>query len=269
MAVSSNWKNLRDFLRKTHNREVNEWFADIPNAIPDNSSSRQQAKRACLILPKESQNSALLKSLTFRFVVQRTHLRPHIFGTPIGTVDSQRKYRPQIVLEFAEDEFDVVGGYGRVDGRVSFRLMNETSNTVRKTELIAMANKIKTEFGVNNGYIWKKGKDLASYVHKNKGYQFQLLVRNKQDAKDLISKVLSIQSDSPDWKYLSYKESDDAISAYPTIPGNQNILGQSYKEPRIRPIASVRFQYAYCSVWGRPNPVVLYDRSLLFNETLV
>jgi hypothetical protein len=269
MAVSRNWQNLKSFLRKAYNKEVNEWFKDIASDLPDNSSGRNQAKRACLILPTESQSMALMKMLAFRFTVQRVHLRPDIYGVPVGTLDAQRKYRPQVFLEFLEDELDVEAGYARVDGRISFRLMSDNSNSISKTELTTMATRIKTEFGANNSYVWKKGKDLASYVDKSSGYQFQLLVKNKADAKTIIEKVLNIRLHNPDWSKLSYKESDDATSAYPTIPGSATILGKSYKKPRIRPIAGVRFQRAYCCIWGKPNPVILYDRTLLHLNTLV
>ena len=269
MPVSKNWSNLRDFLRKSYNKEVNEWFRDEPDPVPDNSTPRKNAKRACLILPKETQNMALLKALTFRYVVQRVHLRPDVYGTPIGGIESVRQFRPQIVLEFAEDELDVEGGYSRVDGRISFRLMNETSETISKTELTTIAKKIKLEFGANNGYLWKKGKDMASYIERNKGYQFQLLVRSKTDAKELIGKILDLQSHTPDWKYLQYKENDEPTNAYPTIPPTNLILGKSRREPRRRPIATVRFQYAYCNLWGNSNAIILYDRSYRYLNTLV
>ena len=120
MAVSNNWKNLRDFLRKSYNREVLSYFGDVDDPTPDNSTPRKQAKRACLILPKESQNMALLKMLTFRFTVQRVHLRPDVYGVPKGTLEAERKFKPQIVLEFLEDEIDTEFPYERVDGRISF-----------------------------------------------------------------------------------------------------------------------------------------------------
>ncbi len=269
MAISRSWQNLKDFLRKTYNREVNEWFRDEPDPIPDNSTSRKQAKRACLITSRDSQNMALLKSLTFRYVVQRVHLVPDVFGTPVGNFDATRKHKPQVFLEFLEDELDIEGGYARVGGRISYRLMNETSSSISNSELIIIANRIKLEFGTSNGYLWKKGKDLASYTDKENGYSLQLLVRSKTDAKELITKVLATNNQAPNWKYLSYKEADNPIETYPTLPSNQTILGKSYREPRIRPIATVRFQYAYCSIWGKPKPVILFDRSYRYLNTLV
>ena len=269
MAVSRNWQNLKSFLRKAYNREVNEWFRDIPDPVPDNSTSRKQAKRACLILPKESQNMALMKVLSFRFIVQRVHLRPNVIGQSKGSADPQRKYKPQIFFEFKEDEGDVDPDYEAVEGRISYRLMDETSETITKAKLTQIANRIKAEFGVNNGYVWRKGKDLASYIDKAKGYQFQLLVRSKADAKEIISKVLDTNGDTPDWKKLSYKESDQPTEAYPIIPENMSVMGSLVKQPRIRPIAEVRFQYAYCSIWGKNAPVTLYDASFTFIDTLV
>lgn len=269
MAISKSWKNLRSFLRKSFNREVLDWFSDVDDPVPDNSTSRKQAKRACLILPKESQNMALMKMLVFRFVVQRVHLRPHIYGLPIGSDQPIRKHKPQIFLEFLEDEEDLDPDYDPITGRISYRLMNETSESITKTELIAIANRIKLEFGSGNGFVWKKGKDLATYTDKPKGYQFQLLVRNKADAKVIIEKVLDTNNDNPDWTKLSYKEADNPTGAYPTIPSTVSILGKITREPRIRPIADVRFQYAYCSIWGKKQPVTLYDRSFKFFDALV
>jgi hypothetical protein len=269
MPVSRNWANLRDFLRKSYNKEVNEWFKDIADEFPDNATARKNSKRACLILPKESQNSALLKTLTFRFVVQRAHLRPHVYGIPIGSDQAIRKHKPQITLYFLEDVEDVEDGYPRVDGQISYRLMNKTSETISKAELIGFGNRIKARFGLADGYKWGKGKDMASYIDRANGYQFQLLVRSKADAKDLIASVLATNNDAPDWKYFQYKENGEPSQAYPTIPGNTTILGKIIREPRIRPIATVRFQYAYCSIWGLSKPVVLYDRSLTYFDALV
>lgn len=271
MPVSKNWSNLRSFLRKSYNREVNEWFADEPDPVPDNSTSRKNAKRACLLLPKETQNTALLKTLTFRFVVQRTHLRPHVYGTPIGTLDTRRKYRPQIFLYFLEDEEDLTAenAGNRTQGEITYRLMNETSESISQTELISIANKIKLQFGAGNGFLWRKGKDLASYTDKDNGYQFQLLVRSKTDAKELITKLLETNSDTPSWQYLSYKEADDPDVSYPNVSGTQRILGKTKKKPRVRPVVSVRFRTAYCNLWGLSTPIVLYDKSFRFLDALV
>jgi hypothetical protein len=269
MAVSRNWANLRDFLRKSYNREVNEWFRDEPDPVPDNTTSRKNAKRACLILPKETQNSALIKTLTFRYVVQRAHLKPDVYAIPIEERDAVRRHKPQITLYFEEDSDDVEDNYRSVQGQISYRLMNEEATTISRTELTAIANRIKTEFGAGQGYIWRKGKDMASYVERAKGYDFQILCRSRTDAQELINKVLDTNNDTPDWQYLQYKENAQPSTAYPTVPGTQFVLGESYRKPRKRPIASVRFQYAYCKLWGVNKRINLYDRSFRYLDALV
>lgn len=262
MAVSTNWRNLRDYLRKTHNREVNEWFRDVPDEFPDNSTSRKQAKRACLILPSDSQNIALVKMINFRFIVQRVHLNPHVFAPPNGNSDPIRKHRPIIKLHFLEAENENDKDCRKVEGTISYRLINESSTTITKNKLIVIANRMKEVFGGDNTFIWEKGKVMASYTDKSNGYQFQLLVRSENNAEKLITKVLATNSDRPDWKYLSYKTPDQPEAAYPKTTENINILGKTFKKPRRRPTADVRFQYAYCHISGLSNPILLYDRSL-------
>lgn len=269
MAVSRNWINLRSFLRKSYNREVNEWFADIDNDSPGNSTSRQQAKRACLILPNESQNMANIKMQIFRYVVQRTHQQPIILGTPVGRFDAARKYRPQILFYFQQDLEESDLDKSPLNGEISYRLMDETSESITMTRLNSIANRVKSEFGGTNEFIWKKGKHMASYTDKDKGYQLQLLVRNKTDAKEIITKVLRTNTDTPDWRKLRFQEADNPNEAFPNTASNLNILNELIKEPVKRPICNVRFQYAYCKIWGKQEPVILHDRSFRHFDALV
>ena len=95
-------------------------------------------------------------------------------GMPKGSLDPTRKYKPQIFLYFKEDLDDVEEGYAPVEGKISFRLMNEDSESITRTKLTTIANKIKTEFGQGNGFTWKKGKEYYSYTDKEKGYQLQI-----------------------------------------------------------------------------------------------
>lgn len=275
MALPDNFnpfEHLQDTYRKVHNRMVREEFSDLgdENWDPNINVSRGSLRIACTIEDKDTADMVQMRSNLFFFHLRKAKdMQAPIYGLPIGSHQPIRKHKPQIIFYFKEDLEDIENGYAPVEGRISYRLMDEETDTISKTKLITIANKIKTEFATGNGFIWKKGKDLASYTDKKKGYQFQLLVRNKADAKELIDKLLDTNGDTPNWKYLAYKESDEPSSAFPTIPGNQIILGKTYKEPRIRPIASVRFQYATADVWGLPEPVALVDRSFTFLKTLI
>ncbi|MGK7958422.1 MAG: hypothetical protein AB4063_24660, partial [Crocosphaera sp.] len=143
------------------------------------------------------------------------------------------------------------------------------SESITKAKLTTIANKIKTEFGVSNGYTWKKGKEYYSYTDKEKGYQLQILGFNEPEARQLINKVLDIQGHSFQGKRFRKAVNDDPTEAYPTIPPTQSILGESVKEPRIRPVATVRFQYAIANIWGKPDLIPLYDRTFKYLNALV
>ncbi len=64
--------------------------------------------------------------------------------------------------------------------------MHEESSKITEAELKAIAQKTKSEFGGKPAFTWSKGKYLATYVDKNNGYQFQLLVSSKQVGKSLV-----------------------------------------------------------------------------------
>lgn len=269
MTVSNDWRNQRSFLIRTFNPEVREWFRDVEDAVPDNSTSRGQALRACLILNNESQSRALIKMQTFYNVIQRSHLRPDVYGTPIGNFDAIRRYRPQIGLYFREDELDLEPGFAPVEGRISFRLMNETSETITRSELTTIANRVRTEFAANRGFVWRKGKDLATYTDPDRGFGLKLLVRTQTEGEQLARRVLDLTNTNFEARKFNYKQNSAPTQAFPTLPPNQTILGRVTREPRRRPIASVRFQYAYCNLHGATEPTILIDRSFRFRNTLV
>jgi len=70
----------------------------------------------------------------------------------------------------------------------------------------------------------------------------QLLCRNETTAKELINKVLDLQNDTPDWKFLKSNIADNENDSFPYNPGTQTILGKSRQKPHRRPMVDVRFQ---------------------------
>lgn len=175
--------------------------------------------------------------------------------------------RPEVQLVFRQDSDFRKGtnqpgyhGKDRKQGRFSFRLMNETSDTITKAELTRIGTKIKELFGTNNGYIWEKGKELYSYSDWTRGYHFQLLCRSKIHAKQLITTALTIQGHTPDWKRLFENENDSPTERYPENPGTKVIAGDTVKLLAYRPLVEVRFQYAVVHLKESKTPITLYDR---------
>lgn len=261
-------EHFQDTTRKTMNRAINQWFSDLPPDELDLASPRSALRTACLHQEGDPLSLTIGRQLLFDFVV-RDRLNPPVYGTPISLYQESRKFKPQVMLYFQEDRADVEPGYPPVPGEISFRLMSHSSESITEAIATQLATRIKAEFASAGGYVWKKGKYMASYTDWEKGYQLQLLSRNKSEAKELIGKILDIQNHSPEWRRMNFSENEDAMTAFPTIPGTERIYGRTRRLPRSRPIADCRFWYAVLHVHALPNPVVLVDRSGLFRNPLV
>ena len=263
----SPWELLQSVVTRIQNRRVRDSFNDLggDDWEPDISSSRGALRQACTIADVDTAPMVLIRLLLFYFLVENAErFKTPVYGIPITAFQASRKFKPQVVLFFQEDHQDVEPGYSPVTGEISFRIMNEESSTITQTKLKTIAQKIKTLFMTGSGFIWKKGKVMCSYTDKEKGYQMVLYCRNKTEGRRVIEQVLDIQGHTPKWSKMNVRENEEPATAYPTIPANINVMGQTQKEPRSLPIADVRFQYAISHIWGRRNPVYLADNAGIF-----
>ena len=269
-ANFNRWAHLRSVLIRTQNRIVREEFADIgdDNWSPEIQSARGSLRTACTIQPTDSAVTATIRLQLFYNVLNLAEDEPWM-GLPMHEVNERMSGRPMVTLVFYELPQDVAEGFRPVTGEIAFRLMDETPTSITEAKLRTIAQRIKSIFGTAGGYRWKKGKSMASYTDTGKGFQFQLLCRNATDARSLITDILAIQSESPDWMKMNYKENQAEAEAFPALPGVQSILGQSLRKPRRRPIAEVRFRYAWAFIPGREKPVPLVDLTGTRQGTLV
>lgn len=259
----SPWEHLQSVLMKVHNSEVKEEFSDITDD-DDISLPRSSLKQACLLKDNDTSEITLLRMMLFWFNLRKAKdLQPDFYGLNIHELQATRKYKPHIKLYF--EEHLVLGEISRnrtpIDGEISFRLMNETSQSLTQANLTTFGNKIKALFGGNTPEKWHKGKNMASYTDRERGYQLQILTDTKQHAKDLITKVLDIQAHTPNWKYLNYKENEEPLEAFPNTAQTTTILGKSQKLPLVRPRVDVVFQHASIHIHGLPRAICLYDRT--------
>lgn len=179
----------------------------------------------------------------------------------------ERKYYPLIRLHFIQDSDFKPGtnqpkgrGRNRTKGKLSFRLMDETTETITEANLTALGQRIKQVFGENNGYVWRKGKEMYCYADWSKGYQLQILARSEVQAKDLVTKILSLQNHTPIWKYMTKSENLAEAEAYPNIPETKVILGEQTTLPLNRANVEVRFIYTDARISPLTRPILIYDR---------
>jgi hypothetical protein len=117
--------------------------------------------------------------------------------------------------------------------------------------------------------VWRKGKTMCSYSDWDKGYQLQLLCRDATEGRRIVEQILDIQNDTPEWSYFNTTNNAEPSQAFPTIPNIDRAYGANRRQPRRRPIADIRFQFAQLHVLGVPTPLTLVDRTSTFPNPLV
>lgn len=266
----SDTEHLQDTIRRVYNKQMRDWFKDLNFENLDLNVPRSHIAKAVRHEESDSLQLTLSRQLLAEFLLlQRWQQLAALMGERPMNYRVMRKSRPQIILWFVEDGDDVDPEYDPIAGRISFRLMSETTQSMTEAKARVYAQRIKTQFGASGGKLWRKGKELYSYTDWDEGYQLQLLCRSESEAKDLVRDTLAIQSHTPDWEYLNLVTNDQPSAAYPTIPPLERVMGEMVRLPRRRPIAVVRFQYALLKLAGKPTPLCLYDRSGRYPEPLI
>lgn len=265
-------EHLQSCIRNWFNREVRDYFSDIgvdDNWDPDLLVPRQSLAAACRHQDDDTLQLTMLRCWFFEHIRSQTYRVP-FYGIPVSSFQERRRFQPQIKLVFKEDLEDVEPGYVPVEGEITCRIMNYTNETLTPPIAQGLAQRVRSAFGNSGqGYIWRKGKTMASYSDWGRGYQLQLLVRNETDARALVENVLDIQNHSPDWSKLNISQNEEPATAYPTIPETDFIYGETRRLPRRRPVADCRFQFALLHIHGIKSPIVLYDRSYTYQTALI
>jgi hypothetical protein len=256
-------KYLQKQLQKLHNLQVSRFYRDIQKLpIEDKTTTRTEERSLCFIRKGEALQTSIARILLFQLTAGYFRDSLGVYSEPIYDVQAQRKFRPQLQLFFKQEHDELDDDLMLLTGEIKgIRLMLETSTTLTETKINELAREIKTNFGTPKLYRWHKGKMLASYNDHEKGYKLQLLVYDKTDAKEVITKILAIQDHTPDWKFLNINTNEEPVEAYPITAGSQTILGKTRKKPIKRRSAYVTFRYAALHIWGLPKPIVLYDPS--------
>lgn len=262
------WEHLQNTIRRAHNKSVRDFF----RTTEDNNigTTKGAAKHACLMKDSDTVPMTNLRMWLFWVVCRkmRDNFEPYL-GVRHSNDDYSVKYKPHVTCFFLEDPEDVDPEYRPVEGQLSVRLIEETSKTLTKANLETLASKINTQFGQGNGFVWQKGKELYTYVDKPLGHRHKVLAKNKLDAEEIIKKLLAITQDTYQAKLLRLNKAEAETEAFPSNPGTQIILGETYKEPRTRPVVKVRFLYAQIKIHGLPKPIILVDKSGYYMDAII
>jgi hypothetical protein len=253
----SDWEHLQSTLRIYHNKMVREEFSDI-TADDDISIPRSSLKRACLLADDDTVDMTILRFwLFFMHTRKARDFQAPLFGMPVADYEERVRYKPQVTLYFGQDDDSVPQGGSPSNAELSFRLINETPQTITESELNTLALRIKNEFGTANGYRWRKGKILCTYKNIDDGINSMVYAYSESEGTEVIRKICDAANRPFDNDYLTIHESR---RSWPSSAGTQVILGKSRKKPVQRPIVYVRFRRATVSIHGLPNPITLVGR---------
>jgi hypothetical protein len=183
-------------------------------------------------------------------------------------VQNIRSYQPEVVIKFLQPRKEKAKDKNQLTGQISFRLANKKAETITDAEVLTIAQNIKAKFATPP-FIWSKGKLLVSYCDWEKGYQFQLLVSSKIEAKRIIEQVLDLQGHSPQWEYLNLINNESPEKSFDETPKKKLILGKQEEQPVKRREGNVRFQYAQLFLCGREKPITLCDISHRWRDPIV
>lgn len=263
------YEHLQDTIKRWYNREVQQHFSDVWDDGDNLTIPRSSLKVACRHEDRDTMEMTLMRIFLFEIAAKHAaSLQPAIYGMPVESFESEVVYKPQVKLFFSEPWEDVVDGFHEVEGEITFRLMNETSQTMTMAKAQTLATRIHQVFATPP-FIWKKGVEKLVYKDRDKGYNFSILARTEADGKSLIERVLDIQNDIPDWNNLNVVTPQNATARFPYNPGTQTIMGKPVRKRRARPRVDVRFRYASLYIHGLPNPLTLVDTTGYRRDPLV
>lgn len=261
------YEHLQDLVRREHNKAVNLWFRNQPDN--DLSKPKSALKHACLIKDNDTSVMTMMRLWLFEVTVGRAQaIQTPVYGIPVQELQSVAKFKPQIKLFFREDydkETHDTQKMSRLEGEITFRLVNESSSTITRTQSEQLARVIKNAFTKPNIFTWEKGWFKCTYLDYEKGYDLRLLVKSKAEGEKVVKQVLSIQNHSFERENFQFIDHDKTFSVN---PGTHRVYGKTVKKPTQRRRSDVKFRYAQLLIWGQPNPVNLVSVGGRFKQVI-
>lgn len=263
-ADFNNNEHLQAVVRRYLNREIREAFRDLNNEDgnwePSVGTSREQMRWALTHQDNDPMVVTSVRMMLYYFTFGAAKaMQPDIYGASIISQNRVlRANKPQITLYFDNKPYRLNKDDDWVDGEISFRVMDRTYKTLTQADVNRFAARVKNLFATPK-FVWRKGKEMASYTDWDNGYQLQLLVTGESEAKRIIEQVLNIQGHTPEWEFLNMNVNQNPGAAYPENPPNEIILGESIEGIRKRPREDVIFRYASMTVKGRGRGINLVD----------
>ena len=263
------FEHLQKVYIPQHNALVRRYFADLGDDWkPNIATARSSLRVACSMVDSDNQLMMSLRHhLLFDLLGYGRKGLGIFYGIPSQQFQESVEGRPQVFLYFSQDAASVPEGEKKAEAEYSYRLMNESPATMTPVKALVVATKVKQHFiSAGQGVVFTKGKNIYKYYNEEHGYRLQIYGNTEADTQDIITRLLGCQD-------IPYDENKLVVStpkkAYITKQTETQIVyGKKQKKPRYRPIANVRFRYAYMYLRGNERPVYLIDTTGLYRGIL-
>ncbi|QLE54838.1 hypothetical protein [Nostoc sp. TCL26-01] len=259
------FEHLQDVIRKQHNAKVRDFFSDLGGEDwePEIATNRGSLRTACTILDNDT---APVMEMRFRLFYDILGVGKEDLVVFHGVRNDESipvEGRPLICFYFSQDAAATPDNLDPVDAEYSFRIMDETQATFTEAKARTLGLKIKQEFIVSGkGIVFTKGKNIYKYVDEVKGYRNRIYSNSEPDAIDVIRRLLACQNFTFDDDKLTVSQPKKNSTS---TTATHLVYGKQRKKKRFRPIANIRFRYAYMSLPGMNKDVFLVDTTGRYN----
>ena len=270
------FEHLQQTYRTEFNRRVDRFFRDV-EGDGDLSSPRASLKLACRIA--DDDNDAIMNmrhNLFFNVIGYSKKNLAVVYGSKFDTAPPVAGH-PQLFLYFSQDGAAQTTDEPLIEHEKSCRLMNFSCSSggiklaITSSDMIAIAQEIKTLFlDAKKGITYTCGNKSASYTDPDNGFPKgnYILVNSKTDAENVYEKMCNaIDVPFKGASHIILNDPDKASTTTATA-GKTTILGKVTNNRRYRPVAILRFRYAYISLGNLIPPIFLIDTTLR-NHSLI
>jgi hypothetical protein len=258
--------HLKQVYIPQHNAAVNLFFSDLASDWkPNIATARSSLRVACTINPDDNELMIAMRHRLLFDILGWGQSNLIVYNGSKNDIAPPVAGHPKICFYFSQDvqsipAIDPITKIvpTRLDAEYSFRLMKETSTTITKLKLTALATLIKEFFVIAGvGIQFTKGKNIYTYFDTPNGYRLKIYANTEVDALPIIEKLLECQEIVYDQTKLT---SNEPLKPNMNVePVQQMVYGKEVYPPNFRPIANVRFRYSYAEIALVKKPIYLVD----------
>ncbi|MBD2438255.1 hypothetical protein [Nostoc sp. FACHB-110] len=265
-ANFDSWEHLQQTYMLEYNKRVDKFFSDV-QGNGDLSGPRPSLKLACRLKDDDNIATWNLRTSLFFDVIGYSRKNLSIFYGSNFDATIPVSDHPQLFLYFSQDAQAVPVDGKRIDHEKSCRLMRYASKAgeslpaITRANLLDIAHEIKNLFMEGQkGITYTCGKISVSYTDPIHGFPKgnYWLVNSKSEAITLYEKLCNAIDQPFDLNKINVGTPEKDSTTQASI-GTDTILGTHYKKRAYRPIANLRFRYAYVSFGSTAPPIFLID----------